>query len=128
MKNDDVVVKNSKIEGKGVFASRDFKKGERVLCWDTSTILSKEDIKKLSEDELRYVVFWNKKYLKLKNPEKYVNHSCEPNTAVKNFCDVAIRDIKKGEEITGNYEENALPGETMECNCRSRKCKKIIKI
>jgi len=28
-----VVVKKSKISGKGVFASRDFKKGEIVLRW-----------------------------------------------------------------------------------------------
>jgi GxxExxY protein len=28
-------------------------------------------------------------------PEKFVNHSCEANTQVKNSCDVAVRNIKK---------------------------------
>lgn len=58
-------------------------------------------------------------------PEKYVNHSCEPNTTAKGFCDVAIRNIKKGEEITGNYEETA-GGASFKCSCGSTNCKKII--
>lgn len=35
-------------------------------------------------------------------PERYVNHSNHPNTYqdLKNKCDVALRDIKKGEMIT----------------------------
>ena len=41
MKNDFVISKLSKIHGKGVFASKNFKKGEIVLHWDTSQIISK---------------------------------------------------------------------------------------
>jgi len=36
------------------------------------------------------------------------------------------RDIKKGEEITGDYAEEILTGE-MKCNCGSKNCKKIIR-
>jgi len=42
MNTDEVMVKNSKIEGKGVFALRNFKKGEVILHWDASKTLLKE--------------------------------------------------------------------------------------
>ena len=41
----DVIIKKSKIEGKGVFAARDFKKGEIVVKWDISHQLSPEEAK-----------------------------------------------------------------------------------
>lgn len=63
----------------------------------------------------------------MQEPEKYTNHSCDSNTKAKNFCDVAIKDIKKGEEITVDYTEALTPGTKMECNCKSKSCKKIIK-
>lgn len=128
MKTDDVIVKKSEIEGKGVFALRHFKKGGVVLRWDTLNNLSKDKMKELSKEELRYVTFWDNKYLKMESPEKYVNHSCKPNTTAKDFCDIAIKDIKKGEEITGNYEESSPSKIEMKCNCGSKKCKKIIKV
>lgn len=42
----DVIVKKSKIDGKGVFAARDFKKGEIVIKWDISHELTPEEVKK----------------------------------------------------------------------------------
>jgi len=35
--------------------------------------------------------------------------------------------IKEGEEITGDYSEDLLPGEELECNCGSRKCRGVIR-
>jgi len=54
------------------------------------------------------------------------NLSCEPNTTAKNFCDIAIKDIKAGDEITADYTEELPPNTSMKCNCGSKKCKKII--
>ena len=56
---------------------------------------------------------------------QYVNHSCEPNGYVNaaeyTFC--ALRNIRKGEEITFNYltteSELATP---FRCECGSAKC------
>jgi SET domain-containing protein len=36
-------------------------------------------------------------------PERYVNHSDNPNTEVIDDTDVALKDINIGEEITSNY-------------------------
>lgn len=81
----------------------------------------------MSNEEKKYISFLDDKYVIMQEPEKYVNHSCEPNTTTQNFCDVAIRDIKRGEEITGDYNEELPPDAHMVCNCGSKKCRKIIR-
>ena len=123
----DVIVKKLKIEGFGVFASRDFKKGEIVIQWDLSHQLSPEEAKKVSTKEKRYLAYFNGKYILMQPPAKYVNHSCSANTYAKDFCDVAKRNIKKGEEITGDYSDDETPGFEMVCHCGSKNCRKIIK-
>jgi len=50
----DVIIKKSKIHGKGVFANRDFKKGEVVLEWDISKTIPETKFKVLSEQEKIY--------------------------------------------------------------------------
>ena len=93
-----VVVKNSKIEGHGVFTARDFKKGEVVIDWSNAKRLSAEEAKQLPKGEKRYAAFFNGKWVFQLPPARYVNHSCEPNTFVKGFRDIALRNIKKGEK------------------------------
>jgi SET domain-containing protein len=122
----DTIVKNSKIHGKGVYAAKDFKKGEIVLRWDLSNKLTKEQVEKLSKEDKKYVAYFNNEYILMQPPARYVNHSCDSNTYSKDFCDVAKRDIKNGEEITGDYSENESPGFKMKCNCRSKNCKEIV--
>ncbi len=127
MKDDCIIVQKSHIQWKGAFATRDFKKWEKVLHRDVSYTISKDKFMKMSPAEKKYISFLNDRYTIMQSPEKYVNHSCEPNTTAKDFCDVAIRDIKKGEEITGNYieTEDSTEGK-MKCICKSKKCKKYI--
>ena len=130
MKTDKVIIKKSKIHSYGVFTNKDFKKGEIVLKWNTSKTLSKKEVNKLSDNEKQYIIHMNNKYILLPAPEKYVNHSCAANTTAKQFCDLAKRNIKKGEEITANYEENykeKLPTNNYKkCNCGSKNCKGIM--
>lgn len=64
--------------------------------------LSKKEYLGLTEDKKQFThVLFGKIYL-CSSPEKYVNHSSNPNTVqdLINRCDIALRDIKKGEEIT----------------------------
>jgi hypothetical protein len=49
----------------------------------------------MSEEQQKYISFLNQTYVIMQEPEKRVNHSCNANTTAKDFCDVAIRDIKK---------------------------------
>jgi len=123
----NVIVKDSKIHKKGVYANRDFKKGEIVLKWNTSNKLTEEQVKALPEEEKDYTSYNDGDYIHMQPPERFVNHSCEPNTNSKDCKDVAIRDIKKGEEITSDYSHDFPPDFEMECMCNSEKCKKVIK-
>jgi hypothetical protein len=58
---------------------------------------------------------------------RYFNHSCEPNCGFKGkFQIVAMRDIKKGEWCTWDYEMSEDSDWKMECKCGTKKCRKII--
>ena len=127
MKTMEVIVKESKIHGKGVFALRDFRKGEVVIRWDISHQLTPEQVKKLPKSEKDYVAFVDGKYIAMQPPARYTNHMCDANLCVKDFCYVAKRDIKKGEEIGEDYAEDETPGFRMKCNCGSKNCRKIIR-
>lgn len=116
----DVIVKKSKIQGKGVFANRNFKKGEVVLKWNPQEI-TKEEAEKLSAKEKHYLWCQNGQYYLMQPPERYLNHSCDSNTKVKNKSDVAVRNIKKGEEITSTY--NKKSSVNFKCKCGVKNCK-----
>lgn len=122
----DVIVKKSKIHGLGVFASRDFRKGEVVLKWDLTEKVSSEKLAKLSPEERKHMIFLEGNCYVLKPPEGLLNHSCYPNTSSQDSCDVAIRNIKKGEEITTDYSKGDSPGQGFKCNCGSKNCRKKI--
>lgn len=101
----NITLKKSKIgqfpDGKGVFANRDFKKGEVVIKYNLKP-LTKKDFENLPESEKIFThTHWGIIYL-YPIPDRYVNHSENPNTTqdLKNKQDIAKRDIKKGEEIT----------------------------
>ncbi|MGC9605576.1 MAG: SET domain-containing protein [Minisyncoccia bacterium] len=122
-----VTIKDAGVKGRGIFALRDFKKGELVLGWNKENrFLSEEEISDLPEGEKKYVALCNGKYLLISEPERYMNHSCDPNTINENGLDYALRDIKKGEEITGDYDRGgSLLG--FECKCDSKNCRKVVR-
>jgi SET domain-containing protein len=123
----DVAVGKSRIEGKGVFATRDFKKGETILKWDTSRIIPTEKISEIQENERKYIIpFREGMILLIQPPERYVNHSCDPNSYSKDCCVIAKRDIRNGEEITGDYERGDGTYFDFSCDCGSKKCKGFV--
>ena len=109
-KMSDVIVKDSRIQGKGVFANKDFKKGEIVVRWDSL----------LGEN-----YFDNEKVV-VKSSSVFINHSCNPNINEIEGKNIAIRDIKNGEEVTYHYEREKIPFLEMKCNCGSENCSKVI--
>jgi hypothetical protein len=87
-------------------------------------INKKSDIERLSKKERTYIQKIGNKYYIMQSPERFVNYSCKPNTIAKNRSDVAVRNIKKGEEITSDYSDNGI--ESFICKCGSKQCKKLI--
>lgn len=122
----DIIVRKSKIHGKGVFANRNFLKGEVVIKYNLKK-LTKEEFDNLLKEEKHFISKEGNDYFLFLPPERYVNHSCDANTNSINNCDIAIKDIKKGEEITGDYSKENIPNLSMKCNCGSKNCKGIIK-
>ncbi len=105
----------SSIDGVGVFAIRNIKKGTDIfpevddeIIWINKTEVGKlhENVHALYED---YCIHKGAQYgcpvsFNRMNVSWYLNHSSKPNTAVvKGYRVYALRDIKKGEELTLDY-------------------------
>lgn len=101
----DVVIGQSNIkqfpDGKGVFADRDFKKGEVVIQYHLKSI-TQDELEALPELEQGFTHTHRSQLYLYPEPERYVNHSNNPNTFqdFESQQDIALRDIKKGEEVT----------------------------
>ncbi len=135
--NPKLEVRTSELHGKGVFASENIRRGERLAIFGGS-IMPIDEIKNLPESirdytmqiEERFVL--GHKTLVLENTD-YFNHSCNPNSGFHGqLFLVAVRDIKKGEEITFDYAmvlsksvESDIVFE-MNCNCGTPNCRKKI--
>jgi len=103
MKIKDILIGKGNLAGKGVYADRDFRKGEVVIKYHLKS-LTKEEFNNLPKNEKIFTHTHNGIINLYSEPERFVNHSNNPNTHQDstNKCDVALRDIKKGEEITTN--------------------------
>lgn len=99
--NDDVAIGEGKLAGKGIYAARDFKKGELVVSYNLKELTQAEfDALPTGEWEWTHS-FWGKIYL-FPEPGRYVNSDDNPTTYpdLERQGDYALRDIKKGEAIT----------------------------
>jgi hypothetical protein len=111
----DVIIGKGNLAGKGVYASRDFKKDEVVLKYNLKPLTDNE-YKKLPRSEKMFTHIHLGVRQLYSPPERYVNHSDNPNTYhkfedLKNQYDVALRDIKKGEMVTGDATKDDILGE-----------------
>lgn len=120
----DLRVKKSNVSGKGVFADRDFKKGEVIIDYSQcSKFITKADLKGLSDYQMKYVSKINGKYLYFYSPARYVNHSCEPNAYTTGKQDIALKPIREGEEIFVDYTKEGVKGFGDKCKCSAEKHK-----
>jgi len=94
---------------RGIFANKNFKKGEVVIKYHLQP-LTTEEFDHLPNREKEFTHKHKGIIYLYSSPERYVNHSANPNTKqdLKNKCDVAKRDIKKGEEITTDATKDEM--------------------
>lgn len=134
-------VKKSKIHGSGVFATKNIKKGTRIIEYIGEKIKKSEGDKR-SERRIKkfldsketgsvYIFELNKKYDIDGSPEynkaRYINHSCDPNCEVDIIDDKiwisAIKNIKKGVELSYDYGyEFDEDFRDHPCKCGSQSC------
>ena len=114
-------VKDSVIQGRGLFAIQKINSGEVVVSWHPK-ILTKEEAGALPAEEQEHYLYPEGDHLLwMQPPERFMNHSCNANTHVVGKSDVALRDISPGEEITSDYID--LETEHFTCNCGAANCR-----
>ena len=130
-----ILIKSAGKKGKGVFANKNFKKGEIVLQIDYTkrkdSVLRK-NIHELSQNDQNHLDYiGHNRYVVDYSIGSIVNHSCNPNTYVKYKSLkkrqlIALRNIKKREEIGYDCAIDAADPWTMKCYCGSKNCRKTI--
>lgn len=96
---DNIYVKDTGVYGKSLFAKKDFKKDELVFI-AFGSIITKPNFYTIPISNDLYI----EPRVPEENPCQYICHSCEPNLGVKSrTLFVAMRDIKKDEEVTIDY-------------------------
>ncbi len=125
-----IQVKDSRIHGKGVFVAETIPMGQIILGIDDSNII--EDSKSLPEAERDYIDTFDGKYVLWPAPERYINHSCEPNVYLKTIDGkrqvLAMRPIQEGEELFFDYRIGGYGEFTWECDCGALTCSKTCHI
>ncbi len=126
-------IKKSKIDNKGLYATCNIKDRTKIIEYKGKIVTKKyvEKNSKFDNEKAIYLFNINKKYdldgdFKF-NTARLINHSCDPNcevfgTGLKVWV-YAIRDIKKGEELSYDYgfgfdqDYKDFP-----CRCGSENC------
>ena len=133
------VVRRSSIHSQGVFALRDIPPGTRILEYTGEKIGKRESERRANERLARakvtgeaavYIFNLNKRQdldgSMKSNIARLLNHSCDPNCeAIQSRGRIwmtALRDIKKGEELTFNYGFDLENWSEHPCLCGTDRC------
>ena len=130
-------VKKSKIDKKGLYANCDIKKGTKIIEYKGKIISVKKSAEdpKFDNDKAIYLFNINKRFdldgdFRF-NTARLINHSCSPNCEVLGeglkVWVYAIKDIKKGDELSYDYgfsfDEDF---KNYPCRCGAKNCVKFI--
>jgi SET domain-containing protein len=137
-----IVVRTSGVHGRGVYAGRKLKKGERIIEYKGEVISWREaDRRPPSDpDDPNHTFFFSlgdgKRVIDANvngNAARWINHSCAPNCETEEDDDrvfiEALRDIKAGEELFYDYclaiDERITPTlkKQYRCMCGARDCR-----
>lgn len=127
-----IEIKESPIHGRGMYAGSDIRKGDLLIVW-RECYTNKEG----ALEAIRHgkgIMQWDDDVFSvetdLHSDDYLINHSCDPNSWIKNAHSLeAMVDIKAGEEITVDYaifesDEGSIFPWT--CCCGSTICRETI--
>jgi len=135
-----ILVKESSIHSRGVFAKKDIPEGTRIIEYVGEKITHAESICRAEMELIRakkdksygavYLFELNKRHdidgNVPYNTARLINHSCDPNCETDiiggHIWVMAIRDINKSEELTYNYGYNFDDYEDHQCVCGTHLC------
>lgn len=140
-----IKVKNSRIQGRGVFAVRRIRKGQRIIEYTGEIIDSAEEDRRGYDDSTmsRHHTFLFKideEYTidatRTGSVARFINHSCEPNCEAvwedRRIFIEATRNIQTGVELCYDYafeHEGPISAEEKQlyvCRCGSPECRGTI--
>jgi SET domain-containing protein len=119
--------------GKAVFANKNFQKGEEIIDFKGQQMKRNELPELFTPEEDKYIQVGKDEYMGPSGDfDDFFNHSCNPNSGLKNIGKrlilIAIKNIKKGEEITWDYSTTMDEDYwEMDCMCKSKNCRKRIR-
>lgn len=128
MRERDLYIGDSKIQGKGLFTKKSIKKGQLAFILRGK---KKRKINKTTKDVFDnpdWVGFNESWWTDPRIPFRFLNHSCNPNVGFKGSVSFfALRDIKPNEELTFDYSiSEAEKRWYLKCSCGQRECRKRI--
>ena len=122
----------SRINGRGCFAATEFKHGRKIAEYTGERISDLEAQRRAGRAKLRICDIdgrWSLDGSRGGNGTHYINHSCAPNAYMKTIHGhvlfFALRDIRRGEEITIDYEDTLHP-DSKRCRCGAASCRGTI--
>jgi SET domain-containing protein len=129
---DGLSIRKSPINGRGCFATALFKRGQKIAEYTGERISDLEAQRRAGRAKLRICDIDGRFSLdgsRGGNGTHYINHSCRPNAYMKTLYGhvlfFALRDIRRGQEITVDYEDTLHP-DTKRCRCRAPNCRGTI--
>ncbi len=127
-------VKKSNIDKRGLYASKNIKTGEKIIEY-IGRLISKKEAETNSKFDNKKDIYlfninekWDLDGDYRWNTARLINHSCNPNCEVEGnglkLWIVAIKDIKKGEELSYDYGFSYSKEDLKNfvCRCGSKKC------
>lgn len=126
MDNPKVILGQNKF-GKCLIAAEGMLRGEVIAKFD-GEIFKAEKCTDLPTDIADHAIQIDEHHWQESSGNaRYINHSCDPNCGVSGLNTiVAMRDIKKDEELTWDYDMTEDSDWRMECQCGSPICRKTI--
>lgn len=123
----NVIVKKVSKKNRGVFATKNFKKGEIILTIKGKMISKSKLFASSGYLNDHSGTIGKNLYLIFGYPEKYINHSCSPNVYEYKRKVITMRGVKKREELAFDYTICSIDDWRMKCYCGSKNCRKIVR-
>jgi SET domain-containing protein len=127
-------VRESKIHGRGLFATDNISKGD-VVAAKGGHIIDRETLREMVTPRLGAVeiqIDENLFIAPVTEEERelsmlYSNHSCDPNLGIRGeITFVAMRNIRAGEELTHDWTMTDDDDYSVECKCGAANCRRIL--
>lgn len=112
--------------GIGLFAIEELTEGTEILRF-SGTELTLAQVRSKQDRACDALQIGINRYIDLSEPGRAVNHSCDPNAGVHDDLTlVALRTIRRDEEIRFDYSTTIGDGWTMPCACGFRDCRGLV--